>query len=219
MNFLDLCKRAWTECELAGAGPTSVIGQVGKHATIVNLVRDACSEIQEMHPNWDFLRRAETAYATLPAVSDYDMSYLSAYRTRWIQRIRARSASGKYRDLTLVRGQTRPTEFLELSEGTPNKVFLTNSNFVHLDAIPTVSEALRVDLYFFPNELTNNTDVPVIPVSFHPIIAYRAAMMHAIGEEDNALLRRASENYNTRLSQLEFTQLPRTTFAESELLE
>ncbi len=55
MTFLELCQRTHAEAGLAGSGPTSPLGQSGMNAKVVNWVRDAWNDIQQMHNDWNFL--------------------------------------------------------------------------------------------------------------------------------------------------------------------
>ena len=60
MNFLDLVARTKQECGISGPAPTTLVGASRELLRLVNWVSQSWVEIQQSHPDWEFLRKPIT---------------------------------------------------------------------------------------------------------------------------------------------------------------
>lgn len=56
ITFLDLCQRTQQECGVSGNLMSTTVNVTGEHLRIVTWVSSAIMEIQDMHPDYEFLR-------------------------------------------------------------------------------------------------------------------------------------------------------------------
>ena len=59
MDFRDLCQKTTMRCSIGdadGSIPTSVVGQTGELARVVDWVQDAWNDIQTKHNTWQWMR-------------------------------------------------------------------------------------------------------------------------------------------------------------------
>jgi hypothetical protein len=68
--------------------------------------------------------------------------------------------------------------------------------------------AVSLPYYRTPQILTDNTDIPLIPESYHDLIWMRAVIKYGYYESAPEMLQRVQAEYPSRLASLEANQLP-----------
>jgi hypothetical protein len=205
VNFLDLCKRLRQEAGISGTGPSTVLGQTGEYGKVVDWVKRAYLDIQNMPVNWDFMW-AQYSFETtesspgvflrdysLTGVRDIDSASALLYPTG------NESDYGRLTPLLYPRWRLgvnapesqvetgRPTMFMRLPDGK-----------FRLHPKPDAFYTINFDYYREPGELVDNTDTPILPEPFHLTIVYKALL-------DYGRFENATEQYSA--AQLDYTKL------------
>lgn len=214
-TFLDLCKRTARECGVAGTGPAAVTGLVGEQERIVDWVKSAYIEIQNLHTDWEFLWN-ETYLVLDSGVGSYSAPFttdnvrdvdgpVTIYDT-------AIGDSNKS-DLTQVAYRTFRENYLnrERKTGRPCRITIKpNESAFLVDPLPDKA-GYRIDYAYWrdTHQLVDGTDVPLIPPKHILVIVWLAVIKYAIYEEATTLEARARAEYTTALNNLRESHLPK----------
>lgn len=214
-TFLELCKRTARECGVAGSGPTSVTSQVGEHERVVNWVKDAYLDIQNLHQDWDFLWGEDylvldsgvssyTAPFTDNAIRDFD-GVLTIYDTAVGDSDKSPLKEFPYRVFR--------QRYLDKARTTRRPVRISvkpNETALLVDPVPDQA-GYRIDYAYWRDShiLTDGTDQSLIPEKHNMIIVWRAVMKYAQYEEASVLLQTAELEYNRALGALQESHLPK----------
>jgi len=79
---------------------------------------------------------------------------------------------------------------------------------IRLNALPEESCTIDFDYYRASVALSDNADVPAMPVQFHDAILYQAIMYYAAHEDAPELYQDAVFNLNSRMAELVKHSLP-----------
>lgn len=224
MNYLQLCQRMVQKSGIAGSGPTSVTGQTGELARVVNWISEAWLNIQEERNDWQWMRRS-VSFSTIAQQGSYTpaqcgitdlarwamdtnyctfRSYVTAQTTR-SEIFLSYMPYETFRD-TYLYGAMRT------SYSRPVAITVAPDKSIVLGLAPNdTSYTITGDYFRTPTSLTANSDTPEMPERFHLLIIYRAMMYYADYEQD-AYLRQTSEaEYNKMLRRMTNEQLPEFT--------
>lgn len=221
MTFLQLVQRARQEMGIAGNGPTTVTGQTGEIARLVNWVNQAWQEIQMERDDWDFLRTPVTFYTsankqayTVGLGEDIDLEDFGKWRNDSF-RSYLRSAGvatevilsqyydyGAFRDFyllgsrKLVRGRPlyftiEPATRSILLGFTPDNVYVVSGEY-----------------YRTPQELTLDDDVPLMPARYHMAIVFKAMMKYGLFEAAQEQLTAGQQGFAFYMNKLRAEQAP-----------
>lgn len=209
MNFLQLCQRVRQECGITGNGPTSVIGQQGQMAKVVDWVRTAWLEVQNVRTDWDFMwgnltfdtASLEDAYTTNTTNID-TIDDLMIY-----EKSKGRS-DGK--SLEQVSYQELRDYYLQGGEetGRPVKYAIRPDKAIVFAPTPIEIYTVSVDYYKTPVSLAANTDEIDIAESKHEVVMYKAMMYFAAHFEAPMLYQHSQAQYDRLINELEFKQMP-----------
>lgn len=211
MNFLQLVQRFHTEASMAGAAPSTVVGQTGEAARAVNWIETAYEDIQSSNPDWKFLRE-DFSFPTVSGTSVYP-STTETDLSSWITD-----------DLRVYLAETDETELIYLAwpdfkvgclfgssrsqTGKPYMVSVNPDEALVLwpipDAIYTVNGSYRKTA----QAMTVDASVPILPAQFHMAIVWRALMFYGAFENAPEVYSHAINEYNRILSRMEINQLP-----------
>jgi hypothetical protein len=219
MNYLQLSQRLRQECGIAGAGPISVVGQVGEAKRLVDYINTAWLEIQGLQDQWGFMRTS-FSFQTSANVGDYtpaaigltDRRYwytdtLRAYLTsagtddeQWM----VEWAYQVFRDTYRFGSQTpgRPMVFAVRPQ----------DNALMLGSVPDAVYTITGEYQKTPSELVGNDDTPEIPTHLHMVIVYKAMEYYALFEAAGEVLAQARAGYSRLIAQLQREQLPQIGF-------
>lgn len=216
-TFLELCKDVRREAGLSGTGPSSVNGQVGMDAKLVSWVKNAWIEIQESNPKWRFLWKNDGLINCTAGMMTYDPISLGFdLRNYDIDSLRVYVGTiGNQLFMTYVPYADFRSNYLfgsrQVIQGRPNVFTVNPDNTISVWPIPNDAYVINFDYYRNPQELTNNTDVPVMPTRFHQAIMYLALSKYAAHDEAQIIYQDALMNYKRMMIRLQNDQLPQVT--------
>jgi len=196
---------------MAGAAPSTVVGQTGEAARAVNWIETAYEDIQSSNPDWKFLRE-DFSFPTVVGTSVYPSSTETDLLS-WITD-----------DLRVYLAETDETELIYLpwpdfkincvfgssrsQAGKPYMVSVNPDESLVLwpipDAIYTVNGSYRKSM----QAMAANTDIPILPAQFHMILVWRALMYYGAFENAPEVYSHGQYEYNRIMSRLEINQLP-----------
>lgn len=200
MNHLEIVQRVVELGDIADAGPSTVVGQVGDYAKAITYVKLAHAEIQNLHMDWKFLwgTGTITTTATVDAYSGasglhlwnkdrvfYNNAHLSVYE--WEDYIPDTS----------------------LSNAEPTFAAIRPDNQLLIVPTPDATYTISYDYWKAPKVLSDNTDEPYIPEEYHDAIVGRAMMLFALHESAPEFLALGEMLYSSFLARLEMKELPR----------
>lgn len=207
MTYLELCQKLRQECGIQGSGPTSVTGNSGLQAKLVNWIADANDEICAMWFDWAFLwtELEETTVAdseeiTKPSdlgVYDRDSFYLD-YSTDDYQKLTEIDYAAWRR---VYRQGTKTSDMPSFFAIAPNRNII-------LEPPPDDEYTLTAHYWKTATRLSANADNTLVPTRFQRIIIARAKMYFAEHENAPEVLQGAMMEYNSLLMNLEASQLP-----------
>jgi hypothetical protein len=219
-TFLQLCQAVTRESRtIAGTQPTSVVGQTGRLAEIVECVRDSWRELQNMRAGWFWLQ-AQWSGQTMPGVRTYTAGSFSLARwAEWL--VEPDTPLTIYRQ-SVGAAEERELYFRQLREwqklhdrglpapGSPVDWTVSRSGEILLGPTPDDIYVLRGFYRKTPQELVENGDVPEMPERFHNILVWMALMkLHEYDEADGAIpYARCRRQYIEYLNGLQRDQLP-----------
>lgn len=212
MNFLKLCQDLRLEAMVPGNGPPTVIEQRGIHLSIVEWIRSAWTEIQELHNGaWDFLRNdAETNlqvgvneyqpedFGVTDSLDDYDEGsfQIDIYPVNYLnwtefkrQRLHEQTRVG------------RPITWTRRTDGA-----------VQFYPIPNDTYELRFWYKRQPQELLANEDEPLSASPHHKVIVWRALMHYARVQRQPDLRAEAMQEYERGMMRMQVDHLPEMRF-------
>lgn len=171
-TFLQLAQKVNT---LSGTqGTISSVSATGHQAVIVEIVKSAWTDIQNLRPDWDFLK-VTSNLSTVVGQTSYDVTDLFG--------IGGTNIIGSWRgivkpDLTQAKKVSMDYYILKDLENLDQ----TSVNYYSWDAInnllyinpPDAVYSLGLYYYRKPQVLSTNVDVPLGPTELHDAIVYRA---------------------------------------------
>jgi len=213
-TYLQLCVSLQELAGVTNSAMTTTVSQTGTNLMVVNWVKNAWIDIQNLHTEWHFLRQ-DLSFTTSSSQS-YTTTAMSATTLRAIDKMSVRcylTATGvsdeqhldyveweTFRNVYLfgTRQSGRPVAF---SIDPATKTMWLNSN-------PGTGYTIVGYYWRSPITLSANADEPAMPSEYHMLIVYRALMKYAGFEAAAEAKAEAVENYQPMMSALELNQLP-----------
>lgn len=221
MNFLQLVNRIKQKVGIPGADLTTVQGVTGEFSRLKNWVDEAWVAIQEIHPDWDWMRK-NVSFTTTPSQSSYtpvqcgvtDLGKwkIDSFRT-YITDVGVPSEVflgeldwGLYRDTYLYGNMRNVT-------GRPISIAVGPSDLsLNLGLTPDTIGYTVVGEYFKePVHLSADSDVPDFQGKYHMLIVYRAMMFYGSFESAPEVYADGLQNYNEMVRRLNNEQLQDVT--------
>ncbi len=217
MNYLELCQKTRKKCRIAGTGPTTVISQTGMYEKVVEWVQEAWDEIQRDRPDWDWMRKVVsfettagcTAYsATDTGLTDWGNWWPATARiykgdTMLLPAGGSWSWDGIGGDDVLWYSEGKTSEvFLEYQEydqwqyshgvgvtenDEPRIVTVSPNKSLVFTPTPDDAYTILCDYQRDLQIMTDDADIPEMPVDLHMAIVWKAVMYFA---EDKLFLER-----------------------------
>lgn len=200
MNYLSLCQNLALRAGIGGgSGPSSVLGQVGENARIVEWVKRAWLDIQSEHTNWRFLWAQHTG-------SVYSGDTEIAAPDDWAYWDRTHLSINSQKIDTLLEYE----HYVDISDdtGAPSTLVLMPSGALKMVPAPDTTYSYSLDYYTKPQELVNNNDSPSCPSQFHDVIVLWAMQKYGHFESAPEVLSNVSAELASRLVALRASQLP-----------
>lgn len=180
MNFLELVTTVRSIAGLHGVGPSSVATAQGLEGTVVQYVRQSWTDIQNHRPDWNFLK-ARGSFNLQASKETYSLLEVFGATPQNIKSYREKhfvitDPNGVKRILTPKHYENYWSDYLNnTSTGLPSVVSIDPSDLsLNFREIPDSPYAVSYSYIRSPQILENNTDIPLLPISYHMIIAYKA---------------------------------------------
>jgi len=217
MNFLQICQRVRQEAGISGTGPASVTNQTGEMARVVDWVKAAYEDIQNLHDNWKFMRRE----FTFPTIAGNPVYLPSAISLDEFGRWRRDEQWRCY--LTSVNDELRMTHWDDWdcfresrlysvnrsTQGRPIDVAIRpNDDAIYLWPTPNNIFTITGDYYIRPHVMAANSDEPIFPREFHMLIVWRAILFYAPYEAAPERYAQANTEHKRLLAALRRKWLP-----------
>ena len=197
-SFLDLCVKLREEIEEPGDGPSSVLGNTGLEARIVDWIYQANQEIQSSQPNWRFMWSSGTGAATTGS-SDYDISNdwsiadLMLFNPLSFRIYKDSEGVAYERALPFLEYEDwlrlYAPAFGSVSNTPPSFITQLPDGTMRLSHPADGAYTITFDYYRDVQDMTANDDLPYIPEPYRFIIVAQAMMYY--GDFNNA-----PETYN-----------------------
>lgn len=210
MTFLELVQELHYESGAAGTAPTSVVSQQGQARRMVNWIKQANLDVQNLWANWKFLRSTDSraltaAVNTLAVPSDFADGF---WDTDTFRIVRAGETTEEI--ILVAQYEDVKEEILDTSSGTPWRVTVMPNSSLRFEGTPDAADTFKGDYYRGPDEdeLAANSDESSIPSRFHRVILGRALILYANYESAPEAKIQGQEIYDDYLARLENHQLP-----------
>lgn len=236
-TFLQLCQALRRESTDSGTGPSTVVGQSGELARMVNWIINAWVELQQDRDDWQWMRHGftvntaagdgvyaytdctDTTVSPSAAISRFARWYEGSDDNGWPYLQSYRQSDGVGSGFPLI---WLPWDaFRRLYRiGTQN-----NAQPLHVSADPQQNLVIGPtpdDIYVVsgdyqigPQVLAQDVDEPEMPSRFHMLICYEALAKYGGNRiAPEAMVRAISEGGRLRQA-LEQNQLPRISFGSA----
>lgn len=219
MDFLTLCQRTWIACALAGDGPQSVASANVMHESVVQWVKDAWIQIQNMHADWNFLTLRESGAPAMTigqqeyVAGDFGMQKFSDLRHFWIQ------DNGVWRELRVLQEPVDWTVYWDAGEGAPSKILQAEDRTLWVDRIPDKAYPVRSKFMRTPQVLSADGDTPLLPEQYREAIVWKAVEFYGYYDQDSTMVTKGLRNFEQILRRMELTELPDWSFEKGELVQ
>lgn len=214
MNFLELSQRLHSEAGVAGASHTTVVSQTGMLGRLVNWILSAYEDIQNLHPEWQFLQ-SSFSFSTVAEQQNYTKTDAGVTDL----------ASWKTKDVRLYSAVTDEVELVyhpwddfrlayksgssRTQEERPSVYSIKYDLSMDLWPIPDAVYTVNGEYFKQAQTMTLDADEPVIPNQYHMIIVWRALMFYGAKIGADEVYAHGNNEYGRILRRLELNQLPR----------
>ena len=179
MDYLSMIRDTMKLVGMQGVGPTTIVGIDGVNSVLATMVRDAYIDIQSMRDEFDFLNSKLTfltsalkdeytpAEIFLPAISNLNKYDLKSLRA---------TDAGKTSILQYVDREVLEQRYLDSTSTDKPKYFSIDYSDNSLILKPTPDKAYTISFRYWetPEILTEDAQVPKLPLAFHSLIVYKA---------------------------------------------
>ena len=228
MNFLALAQKVYQECKFpsgTAARPTAVTGQSGQLKRIVDWTADAYKELQRLHPNWRWMRRAFTLNTVLGDgiyafgdATDVDVGVaISRFSRWWLNDLYDQpksylSSSGVSVEYRLIWLPWESFKYLyrigTQNNGKPVHISVDPQNNLVLGPKPDGVYVVSGDFQRGVQVLAADGDTPDMPADYHDLIVYYAMEKYGANAVAAETFARARLEAHRSLRALELNQLP-----------
>lgn len=228
MTYLQLAQRAAMECDISGAGPTTVAGNVGELKRICTWVAQAWTDIETAHTDWGWMLK-DASFETVAGQAEYTPAQCGITEAalgwelgEWVKN-RFRNyvtANGVISEVIMDSdctydgwrnnysyGATRSTRTRPLVVAIhPNQQNLL------LGPYPDAGYTITGQYYRAPVPLVDDADVPDIPTQFQMAIVYKAMMYYGAYESAPEVFSRGEQEFGKMMARMDASRLPDVSF-------
>ncbi len=221
MNRLSIAQFVRRKCGISGS-ETTTVNATGEWSDVVSAVDEAYEDIQNARPDWLFLRtafsfvtvaqQAEYAYDAAPlSLTDFGRWVDDCFRVykdsidneQWLTQWRNYD---NFRDVFML--GTQRTQY-----GQPVNITISPSKSLILSLAPDdTSYTIGGYYYKTPDVMSVDADIPILPLRFHKLIAYKAIQLLAVNESAAELYEWGNLKSVEMTAMLESDQLPPMIF-------
>lgn len=222
MNFLSMCQRLRSEAGLSGSGPASVLSQTGMQKKIVDWVRSADEDIQNLHSDWEFLVRdfdfATTAAQQAYTPDDAGVSDLNKWRSNDCEQISCRIEYADEQFLIMLSWRDFKRTYLNgvsrSITGRPQFFAIKPDKSMILYPIPDAEYNISGEYFRKAKSLTENTEEPLYPSEYHMAAVWRALVLYGAYDAANEKYTHGQNEYNRLIGAMEANQMPEIAWGE-----
>lgn len=220
-TFLQLCVDLRREGGMTGSGPTATTSQVGEYLRIVEWIASAYEKIQNLHPNWDFLRN-DFSFATVASTGNYtksaaSVSELGTWKTDTFRCYLTATGVSDQQDIDYVPWADFRESYslgsLSTQEGRPILFTVKPDQSVTFWPIPNAIYTVTGEYFKRAQTLAADASEPLIPLAFQDVIVYRALMFYGAYAGADEKYAHGEREYKQVLARLELNQLPEMEMA------
>lgn len=217
MNYLSICQRLRSECGVSGSNAT-VVGATGEWGRLCAWVAQSYQEIQERHPDWQWMRK-DVSFNTianqqtyLPASAPISLTDFAAWKMDSF-RLYLTSAGVNNETFLIPEEYTafRDSYVLGARRNTyarPISITQAPSKALMFGLTPNDIYTVNGEYYKTPMVLSVDADIPDMPDRFHMLIVYRAMIHYGMFEAAGEVIARGREMEKSMMYSLEQDQLP-----------
>jgi hypothetical protein len=210
MNYLQLCQKAHTLCGLQGTF-SSVSTTTTYQQTLANFVAEAWTDIQNLRKDWPFMR-SSVDISISQGVTEYALSTIFPVTddmARWI-------GQGWWTDTDNTRKFIRWMGYAEYLYQNIDQSSQGPLQYVTQDPVdkhiyvnpPDGSYTLTLQYYTDNVVLANNDDEPLLPHTYHILIAYLGAAYMAAYLSNMSMYNLLQTKADSLMGSLMRTELP-----------
>lgn len=221
-TFLELCSDLRREAGISGAGPTTVVSQTGEMGRVVEWVKKAYRDLQNLHANWDFLK-TEFSFSTIASTANYTktaagLTELGSWKVDEFTCYLTATGVADEQPLEYVpwddfkAGYTLGT--LSTQTNRPQVVTVKPDQSLTFWPIPNDVYTIKGEYYKRAQAMTVNSDEPLIPLAFQDVIVWRALMFYGAYTGADEKYSHGQNEFKRLLAKLEENQLPAMMLGE-----
>lgn len=206
---------------MTGTGPTATTSQVGEYGRIVEWIDAAYQKIQNLHPNWDFLRN-DFSFSTVASTGNYtksaaSVSELGTWKTDTFRCYLTATGVSDQQDLDYVPWADFRESYsrgsLSTQEGRPILFTVKPDQSVTFWPIPNAIYTVTGEYFKRAQTLAADASEPLIPLAFQDVIVWRALMFYGAYVGADEKYAHGEREYKQVLARLELNQLPEMEMA------
>lgn len=223
MNFLELCQRGATECGVSGTIST-VAGNSGSQARIVNWIGDAWNDLQIKYDDWEWMRSSNilgsgVSFATVAGQFSYPLGtgagtvgVAADSFGKWDEySFRVQTTTVGVQDETfldnILYDQWRNSYMLGAMRAVqtrPVAIAVGPDRSLNLGPPPNALYTVTGDYWVAPSAMEDDDDVPTgLPPQFHMLIVYGCMKKYAYYESAPEVLASADMQHKPMMDLLE----------------
>lgn len=203
MNFLRIAQDVRMLGGVQGNGPTSVENPAGYEEALVQFVKDAWEDIQNLREDFRFMRNFWND-STVPSQSDYGHDDVKSFKKNSV-RIKV---SEKWVYLREGDDDGLREQFANAEEGQPQYYSQITQGRIRLYPTPSEIYEIGATIFSVPEILETNSQVPTFPVAYHRLIVYQALEKLAVFLSSPELYSKYQESADTLRGQMYRTEVP-----------
>lgn len=201
---------------MTGTGPATTVAQVGEYGRIVEWIESAYQKIQNLHPNWDFLR-ADFSFATAASTANYTkttagVAELGTWKTDTFRCYLTASGVSDQQEIDYVPWAEFRESYslgsLSTQEGRPDLFTIKPDQSVTFWPIPNDIYTVTGEYFKRAQTLSADASEPLIPLAFQDVIVWRALMFYGAYAGADEKYAHGQNEYKQVLAKLELNQLP-----------
>ena len=228
MTYLQLCQKLAERCGVSGGSstvPTTVVNQQGEMRRIVGWINEAYTLIQELEPNWHWMRKS-VSFNTIEGQPIYTQQMCGITDlSNW--KLSSHDCSFRcYLTSVGVRSEVF-MNFVQYDNWRDyyqyGNVRLTQGRPLYVTILPNLSLGLGLtpdslgytivgDYFHEPLQLTADGDIPTMPPQFHMLIVYQAMMLYGAYESAQEIYQEGKLLFNQMMNRLRNIQLNEITW-------
>lgn len=216
MTYLELCQRLRQEAGISGTGPSAVTSQVGEMARVVDWIDTAYETIQNLHPDWDFLR-FDFSFSTVASTQNYTPTAAgySEHQTWKRDSLRCYLTATGATDETWL--QYVPWEVFRDARvfganrtvtGKPIEFSIKPDQSLAFFPIPDAIYTVVGEYWKRAQTMSNDSDEPLIPRQWQMIIVWEALKSYATHESAPEAMAKAERGYRKIITKMEAARRP-----------